>query len=185
MRYNLKAHKSPNKLIDITFNKVDCILRLGSKNDKRSLTTSLIIAGFNTVGLIDCGATANFIDEAFVKQLFLEPLTAVAPRVEDVNGNFISPERKNAYFKIGIRIQNKKLQYHTFSAVPMKNEKIILGMSWLQTTNPVIDWRSTTLKLSDNIQVLEADEFINDAKEEAIYAYYTDAAPNPTVPLAY
>ena len=174
MREILKASRSLNQLLDSLFVRIDRILRIESTKDKRSITTTIKIADIETKELVDCDATVNFIDEIFVKSLFLKSLLIVVSKIEDVNDNIISLEKKNVYFKIDIRVQDQKVQYHLFKAILMKHEQIILSMLWLQIVNSIVNWRLETLKMQRNIQILEIDDFMKEIEDETIYVYYID-----------
>ena len=181
----LKVSKSLNQLLNNLFVETDRILRIESTRDKRSITTTIKIADIETKELVDCDATVNFIDEIFVKSLFLKSLLIVVSKIEDVNDNIISLEKKNVYFKIDIRVQNQKMQYYLFRAMLMKDEQIILSMLWLQIVNSIVNWKLRILKMSRNIQVLEIDDFMNKIENETIYIYYTDEFSKSNISKAY
>ena len=134
--------------------------------------------------LIDCGATANFIDEQFALLLKLTPLETKAAKVVDVNGRTISPT-KQALFRIPMSISDAPPTTYTFRAIPMQGHRVILGLPWLREVNPLIDWVTGSIKVPKNIRVLKQTDFDDELDDSPIYAYYTTQKTPSALPTVY
>ena len=89
--------------------------------------------------LIDSGATENFISPELVKHFWIHTLD-VKPRViRNVDGT--SNQMGNVIKAIILKVQYKGQQTtHTFYVITLGDDHMLLGMPFLATTNPDIDW---------------------------------------------
>ena len=93
--------------------------------------------------LVDSGATLNFIHESLVSTLGLvtEPCPAIKVLVAD--GRVLTHANRQIPLKFTIA---GVPQSHTFFVAPIGIHSMILGMPWLETVNPDIDWRLKSVK---------------------------------------
>jgi hypothetical protein len=94
--------------------------------------------------LIDSGATLNFIHEALVSNLGLpvQPCPPVKVRLADGRTLTHSDRQVTLNFTIaGVP------HTQTFLVAPIGIHSMIFGMPWLETVNPLVDWRLKTVML--------------------------------------
>lgn len=107
--------------------------------------------GIPVVAMIDCGATGEFIDSKYVEKHSNSIKSSPLPDRDFVtlaNGSRQEAASivKSASLSIG--------SYHDtidFVALPLVGYDIILGMTWLNKYNPIIDWRSKLIKFEDKL----------------------------------
>ena len=114
---------------------------------------SIILKGRNwsccTAAMVDSGATALFIGEAFAKRhkMFLEPL--VKPiKLLNIDGTL--NKAGSIHYKMRLilctRTKEKKFEFLVTDCGP---ETIVLGLPWLRIMNPDIDWAKGELHIWD------------------------------------
>jgi hypothetical protein len=97
------------------------------------------------VALADCGASANFISEAFVRRSGIQPqecphqVCLADGRTSDSVGI-----ARNVRVRIGTYTELMDL-----IVTPLQGYDLILGMSWFEQYNPPVDWRGKSLTLND------------------------------------
>jgi hypothetical protein len=104
------------------------------------------IAGRPAVLLVDSGATTEFIASSFV-QLHSLTLTNLPHQESVILADGSRTSASGALSAASVHLDS----YHTrisFMVVPLSGYDAILGMSWLQTVNPHIDWSKGTIDLS-------------------------------------
>ena len=122
-----------------------------------------------TTALLDCGATANFVSNQFIKGLGIALSDEVSPLVRDVNNNIITPTSHNAIYHATIKVDNQTTAYLTcFRAIPMGEHRAVLGLPWLWTFNPIIDFNKNTVNIQPQIMVLSAEEFLDDTSNQIL-----------------
>ena len=91
--------------------------------------------------LIDCGAGGMFIDQNFAQNFKIlslnEPITA-----RNIDGTIKS------YVELEFKINSRKFR-ERFYVTGLGKQKIILGFTWLQKYNPLIDWKTGKIKWKD------------------------------------
>ncbi|HYP42904.1 MAG TPA: retropepsin-like aspartic protease [Candidatus Nitrosocosmicus sp.] len=103
-----------------------------------------------TICMIDCGATSQFIDYDFAKtnkiplqqKKIPEKLTLVDGRPSTA-GDLIY----EATIELAI---NQYLEKITFQITKIGKYPMILGTTWLERHNPQIDWRRSTVSFTDD-----------------------------------
>ena len=97
--------------------------------------------------MVDCGATALFISERFVKtnKVHTRPLPWKV-RLCNING---SENRVGSISRITcLRLQvGDERDWEEFLVMDLGLEDVVLGLPWLRKVNPKIDWAEGTLKL--------------------------------------
>ncbi|CAD6976240.1 unnamed protein product, partial [Tilletia controversa] len=99
----------------------------------------------DTFALVDCGATANFIDTSFAHNHRIERSPLEQPiELNVIDGRPISSGPITSFtqfsFSIGPHRESSSLLVTNLSRYP-----IVLGIPWLRQHNPTIDWRRNTL----------------------------------------
>lgn len=109
--------------------------------------------GHDTKALIDSGASGMFINKRLVNQLGLPTKKLSTPiPVYNVDGS------KN---RLGVIIEattvdliiNGNYARSRLLVTELGKHDVILGMTWLQEHNPVIDWQQGTLRLRPNLRM--------------------------------
>ena len=97
-------------------------------------------------GLLDSGATGKFIDQNYTKEKGLELKTLEKPlQVYNVDGTLNKRGTIKYYVDLIIEVHGKKRK-ERLMVTGIGKTKIILGFTWLQETNPKINWKKGTLK---------------------------------------
>ena len=112
------------------------------------LSVFLIDLFSTIVALIDSGATINFINERIVASLGLETEPYAPTRIVLVDGRTLAHSNRQVTLRFSIA---GVIQMQTFLVAPIDVHSIILGMPWLEYTNPTIDWRLKTVQLGSNV----------------------------------
>jgi predicted aspartyl protease len=123
--------------------------------------------------LIDSGATSNFISPSIVKKFHLPKKTLETPRVVRMLDGTLSQTGKIWHkVEIIVTIQNH-MQTIPFLVCPIGKHDAILGMRWLTTEGPLINWASGTINFPE--------------EEQAAIALEEDTDPDPLrlIPLEY
>lgn len=105
------------------------------------------LAGHQTIFLVDCGATGNFISSEFVSRHELKSSSLLQPDAitladgsKQSTGSFL----KSASIHIGSYTDEVD-----FVSIPLVGADVILGMPWLGHYNPDIDWIKNTISFID------------------------------------
>ena len=125
-----------------------CFARFSTSLSKPSgnlLYLSVFLSGFSSTvaALIDSGATLNFIHDHIVSLLHLPTEPCPPIQVSTADGRILS--HSNRQVTLDLTIAGAP-QRHTFLVAPIGVHTMILGMPWLEQTNPSIDWRRKTVE---------------------------------------
>lgn len=106
-----------------------------------NLTIQTTIGNIGIPTLIDSGASHCFISADLVDRLGLEA-TSYAEGVQLAAGKAVTSCGivKNLAFRV-----NDRDDQEDFIVIPEKRGRLILGMTWLRRTNPLIDWRKGSI----------------------------------------
>ena len=136
-----------------------CDLSVVAPRGRRLFTLQATVCGKPARCLIDSGGGGNFISTTFAKNndisLTRSP-SATRVVLADGRSHTISQGVQNAELCIASYRDSLDLE-----AVPLGHYEIILGVPWLERTNPQIDWRTRRLTLQDQqkqTHVLEAEQ---------------------------
>lgn len=112
-----------------------------------SLTLDAAVGTARAVALLDSGAMLNFVSSAWVKQMQLQTKTVVRPvPVELADGSVVQADR--VLHGPMLKLDGWTQPGHTFYVIPMsKAYQIVLGMPWLSSVNPQIDWQEGSLAI--------------------------------------
>ena len=106
------------------------------------------LANAENQALIDCGAEGRFIDGSIVPWEARKRLTT-SIRVRNVDGSPNRDGRITHFVPIKYEIGGKTIE-EEFHITHLGDQKIILGMPWLEHHNPLIDWRRKTIAVPAN-----------------------------------
>ena len=112
------------------------------------ITTSHILKVINTCALIDSGADISCIDWQFVRKHSLPTMKLEVP-IKVHNVNQTSNKNGEICFTCTLFTNIEGIaQKHFFHVMSCGRENVILGLPWLQITNPAIDWSCQTISIS-------------------------------------
>jgi hypothetical protein len=124
-------------------NQLDC-MTVRSNNDLIRLEGT--INGHEAVMLVDSGSSGNFISETYAERnkLPVQILSTGAKDVKLADGSRVKTNRQIQNVNVSVESHTEKMD---FSILPLGNYDAILGMPWLSTHNPHIDFRQGTVEL--------------------------------------
>ena len=102
--------------------------------------------GWETVdALVDSGATLNFVSQHCVQRLQLKVTNGKPPRICTIDGNKLQTYGVHQPIlrltdRLGMEVQSEE----RLIAASMTGYDLVLGMPWLQSHNPDIDWVART-----------------------------------------
>src|ERR1700730_14370964 len=163
LKWKDRSASGPSKKLDLTIREI--VVRSKSQN-KLSVTTNIShgMKIAETNALIDCGAEGRFVNEEKINLKKAKKLKRPL-KVKNVDGStnrkgFITHHVLVHYSMHGIKMKD------WFFITDIGDQDMILGIPWLRTCNPRIDWRKMSFTFADTIlgelQLLEE-------KKEAIY----------------
>ena len=98
--------------------------------------------------LIDCGAEGRFINGSIVPWNVRRRLDT-SIRVRNVDGSPNKDGRITHYVQLQYEFGGKHFK-EDFHITHLGDQRIILGMPWLESHNPLIDWRRKTIVVPTN-----------------------------------
>ena len=91
-----------------------------------------------TQALINCRAGGMFIDQNFTQNFKIHLLTKQIT-AQNVDGTINKKGTIKSYIKLEFKINSRKFR-EQFYVTGLGKQKIILGLTWLQKYNPLINW---------------------------------------------
>lgn len=115
------------------------------------LFVSVVINGKCTKALLDCGATASFMDKNLASSLDLSlvPL-ARATKLTGFEGK-ASVQAMSSETDIVSFSMNGHPEELQFYVIESPEHNIILGMDWFHTYNPTLNWKSGKITIDGNV----------------------------------
>lgn len=91
--------------------------------------------------LVDSGAEGNYMDERFAQEHYVELYEKPYPQaIQTVDGSLIGNEPIWLYTEPLMCIQQNHYEYIEFDIVPSPHFSVVLGIKWLRTHAPDVDW---------------------------------------------
>jgi hypothetical protein len=107
--------------------------------------------GIPVVAMIDCGATGEFIDSKYVERNSNSIKSLPLPKQDFVTLANGSRQEAGSIVKSANLSIGSYVDQVDFISLPLVGYDIILGMTWLNKYNPVIDWRNKLVKFEDKL----------------------------------
>ncbi|QRW26650.1 Retrotransposable element Tf2 protein [Rhizoctonia solani] len=108
--------------------------------------------------LIDSGATSNFISPSLVEKLKIPKTLLENPRVVRMLDGTIS-QTGCIWHQVQLAVSaNGHSHTIPFLVCPIGNTSAILGMTWLTTESPLIDWHQGLVTFPDQVQIASEEE---------------------------
>ena len=97
--------------------------------------------------MVDCGATALFVDNEFVKQHHLRTFQLRRPlHIFNIDGTSNQAGQITHFTRLALAVDGQE-QWTDFLVTNLGGEDVILGLPWLQKTNPQVDWEKGRLSV--------------------------------------
>ena len=133
------------------------LLQLLSRN-LVNLSVSLTGSSLTVFALLDSGAALNFINERLASSL-RQPIQSFSPiQVSLADGRALTHD--TAFVNLPFTIASIP-HSHTFLLAPICIHSMILGMPWLESVNPDVNWQLKT----DNSRVRERRSTVRRAEQ--------------------
>jgi predicted aspartyl protease len=102
--------------------------------------------------MVDCGATALFISERFVKENKVRTCPLIRRiRLCNIDGSTNRAGHVEVAARLRLRVGDTE-EWQTFLVTDLGPEDVVLGLPWLRKVNPEIDWMEGKLKMSGGPQ---------------------------------
>ena len=111
------------------------------------LSTVMNAKTVKTQALIDCRVGGMFIDQNFAQNFEIHSLTKPIT-AWNVDGTINKKGTIKSYIELEFKINSRKFR-EWFYVTGLGKQKIILGFTWLQKYNPLIDWKTGKIKWKD------------------------------------
>ena len=101
----------------------------------------------SVAAMVDCGATALFIDRKFVERhkIRTHPLHSEIP-LYNIDGTKNRAGEISRAARLRLTIGESE-EWREFLVTDLGPEDVILGLPWLRSVNPEIDWAEGTMKV--------------------------------------
>uniref|UniRef100_A0A8C2M9Y4 Retrotransposon-like protein 1 n=1 Tax=Cricetulus griseus TaxID=10029 RepID=A0A8C2M9Y4_CRIGR len=91
--------------------------------------------------LLDSGAEGNYMDERFAQEHYVELYERPYPQaIQTADGSLIGNEPTWLYTERLLCVQQNHYEYIEFDIVPSPHFSVVLGIKWLRTHAPDVDW---------------------------------------------
>ena len=113
--------------------------------------------------MIDSGASNNFIYDTFVNQHKIKTELISRnneARVKLANGEVVRIQKKSIFLDINILNHHSSIEFFIMN---LSGYDAILGMSWIITENPTIDWLKKEVLFSSN----KTGNFLSKVEQES------------------
>jgi len=97
--------------------------------------------------MIDCGATALFLDHDFVTRNHITTFPLKHPiELYNIDGTPNSAGRITHFARLRLSVDSLD-EWTDFLVTDLGGEDVILGLPWLRDVNPAIDWKDGLLRI--------------------------------------
>ncbi|QRW23767.1 Retrotransposable element Tf2 protein [Rhizoctonia solani] len=108
--------------------------------------------------LVDSGATSNFISPSIVEKLKIPKTLLENPRVVRMLDGTIS-QTGRIWHQVHLAVlANGHIHSIPFLVCPIGNTLAILGMTWLTSESPLIDWQQGLITFPEQVQIASEEE---------------------------
>ncbi|KAF8761585.1 hypothetical protein RHS01_01289 [Rhizoctonia solani] len=108
--------------------------------------------------LVDSGATSNFISPSIVEKLKIPKTLLKNPRVVRMLDGTIS-QTGCIWHQVHLAVSaNGHIHSIPFLVCPIGNTLAILGMTWLTSESPLIDWQQGLITFPEQVQIASEEE---------------------------
>ena len=97
--------------------------------------------------MVDCGATALFVDNEFVKRHHLRTFQLQRPlHIFNIDGTSNQAGQITHFTQLALAVDRQE-QWTDFLVTNLGGEDVILGLPWLRKTSPQVDWEKGRLSV--------------------------------------
>lgn len=119
-------------------------IRMVSTEQKGQLSVGVKVGKITITAIVDSGADVNYINEQWCKERKIPYRMTGWGWIKGYNGE--KTRTKILEASIGIKVLGKYCRTKFSVLKETGDDKLVLGIPWLEKANPVIDWRSRTIK---------------------------------------
>jgi hypothetical protein len=123
-------------------------IRMVSSEQKGQLLTKVKVGKATVTAVIDSGADINYVNEQWCKEEKIPYRMTGWGWIKAYNGERARTKILEA--RIGVRVQGKYSPTKFSVLKETGDDKLVLGIPWLEKANPVIDWKERTIKFHGN-----------------------------------
>jgi hypothetical protein len=101
----------------------------------------------SVVAMVDCGATTLFISKRFVKtnKVHTHPLVRKIP-LYNIDGSRNKAGDIDRFVRLQLQVGGVE-EWREFLVTELGPEDLVLGLPWLRSANPAIDWAEGTMEV--------------------------------------
>jgi Retrotransposon gag protein len=122
-----------------------------SDNKAKQIEIRVKVGNEDVTAIIDCGADIDYINQEWCEERNFKQRTVGEGWIEGFDGERKKTKVRDAEVKFRF---NGVFQRNKFRVLEKTGEdKMVLGMPWLQKENPVIDWKARTVNLRNASKV--------------------------------
>ena len=188
-KYKKRLVGRPTNLVDPTALHLDMV----NEADHKLTATGLLKLSISLVtnsgsrtyqGIVNCGATANFVLINLMEGLSYTLMYRDSARVVGANGEEMALAGRVKLFTLLFAVHGNTPSPHGFWGMNISHN-FILGLPWLWATNPKINWLTSEIEVTNNIEVSDPEDFLVKLEAKAdMYAYLTEE-PLTVLPKQY
>ena len=119
-------------------------IRMVSSEQKGQLLTKVKVGKATITAVIDSGADINYVNEQWCKEEKIPYKMTGWGWIKGYNGEKTRTRILEA--KIGMKIQGKYSRTKFSVLKETGDDKLVLGIPWLEKANPIIDWKERTIR---------------------------------------
>ncbi|CAJ0964647.1 unnamed protein product [Ranitomeya imitator] len=121
---------------------------IGTVQSKFLLSITLIcsLSSFSVMAFVDSGAALNLMDLDYAKRcgFFLEPLRCPIP-LRGIDATPLAKNKPQYWAQLTMCMAPAHQEVIRFLVLHNLHDVVVLGLPWLQTHNPVLDWKSMSV----------------------------------------
>ncbi|CAJ0951836.1 unnamed protein product [Ranitomeya imitator] len=121
---------------------------IGTVQSKFLLSITLIcsLSSYSVMAFVDSGAALNLMDLDYAKRcgFFLEPLRCPIP-LRGIDATPLAKNKPQYWTQLTICMAPAHQEVIRFLVLHNLHDVVVLGLPWLQTHNPVLDWNSMSV----------------------------------------
>lgn len=123
-------------------------IRMVSADQKGQLSAKVKVGKTTIMAVIDSGADINYVNEEWCNEKRIPYKMTGWGWIKGYSGEKVRTKILEA--RIGIKVQGKYSRVKFSVLKETGDDKLVLGIPWLEKANPVIDWRERTIKFHGN-----------------------------------
>jgi hypothetical protein len=125
------------------FKETHKIRGIAGETPTRQMETTIRILGEDTEAIIDSGADINYVNKNWCRQKGIQYQITGYGKIRAYDDTYVQDYVRKATFEFRINGERQKQIFHVLNETG--KDKVVLGMPWLESENPTIDWKKRTV----------------------------------------